>query len=51
LKEDRNTLKTLKAELQQLKEEHFDLKNEKEAVEKVKPTRKSDIVSRFCCIL
>lgn len=35
LKEDKITLKALKAELQQLKEEHFDVKNEKEAIEKV----------------
>ena len=35
LKEERNSVKTLKTELQQLKEELFDVKNEKEATEKV----------------
>ena len=35
LKEERVAVKGLKAELQQLKEELFDIKNEKEAVEKV----------------
>lgn len=35
LKEEKVTLKTLRTELQQLQEELFDTKNEKEVVEKV----------------
>ena len=35
LKEERGVVKGLKAELQQLKEELFDVKNEKEALDKV----------------
>ena len=45
MKEEKATLKTLRAELQQVKEELFDVKNEKEVIEKVREGKKHFLIA------